>query len=1349
MKGRKYSEIDGFGQTINRFQGKKHKNIVRKVLQQNSQVKKNNYISAYDPATKQFVSGSLKEVAEGLSVSQATIQKRLKVGSKMEMKDVKGFIIGKHKDVDNLLKYREAIKKEDKIIIKEKAVVDGVEHLDLLQPNYDLRLKETAENKTFGTNESRFNIDLSQALTIDDIATIFDESIKSTTQGLNPADKVRIVIIDPNLQHPISTSIISVGDISAGDIMNVVETAIESNEEFVLGEDTEIIITTITPPKSYYDKLKKKKNRKKKYQGNKEVFQEDVCKPCKEDYNPHKIDTNMKKSVVKINNTDDLCVPRAIATGYFAVTEGLDSKNYDNAKRGRKIQKEKAEELVERYNMLAEEPYQGGGFSVEDLEIFEDLTGCQITAIDGDNMLNIAYPEIESGGSYKPPQDSSKCIYLYLSTKDGLPHCDLINNNRVAGFFGKHYFCHMCKNCYSKKDLHSCLFKCKMCCKGDCPTISQDKSDIVYNIECSDCFRFFPNETCYNNHKGKVCNEIWKCQDCKKVMKRELFPPETHICGDYLCENCKNVVHEDHQCYMFPHKVKDTSEKYVFFDFEADISGATHEVMYSVSMKFDSEEPIIHNDIDEFCEWAFSKENKGYTFIAHNGKGYDYRFIIKWIYENTIYKPFVIWGGEKIITMSVQELSVRFVDSLCFLTMPLSAMPKTFGLKNIKKGFFPHWFNTKENWDYEGPMPPLEVFKPERMSVSGYEEFMKWYQEQVANNYVWNQKAEMKAYCISDVDILRKCCITFRELYIDISNIDPFTYTTIAGVCMSIYKNEFIDTTFAKRTAQIEHLKKKCGDPSKLKGDMLLVWNTMMKTYKQETLDKVFSEKKIAIFNYEDVEWMRQAFFGGRTNAVKLIYNFRKETDEEGNVTMDEEGIYSDITSLYPTVNYYDIYPKGHPIIITEEEIDEEDYIRVNKKEILGFIDCEVECPKDLYHPVLPLKGEKLIFDLNDKRGVWCSNEVYVALDMGYKIKKIYEIRHFREGTSELFKGYVAKFLKIKQEASDYPAWVSAPDEINIPNPNIYFKEIQDYLKITEEERQDLYINQYEEHQGILLDKRKIKFNPGLRAIAKLCLNSLWGKFGQRTNMGRCEIISDNSEFFDILYNEQYENIQWETIGDKIQISYQFKDEYVKNDYNTNMAIACFTTSRARMRLYEEALHPLNKQVLYFDTDSVVYKYDKHNPKDLILKNGDLLGDWTNELENNEKIVGTFLSGGPKNYSYELECKDKDGKTKTKYKTKVKGFTLNKETSEKINHLKIKELIEDTLFTRDTEGNKIVADWHGIKRAGGNTLENTSMEKRYGLCYTKRQILEADEYGNHDTLPFGWGAGNDKEVIQL
>ena len=78
---------------------------------------------------------------------------------------------------------------------------------------------------------------------------------------------------------------------------------------------------------------------------------------------------------------------------------------------------------------------------------------------------------------------------------------------------------------------------------------------------------------------------------------------------------------------------------------------------------------------------------------------------MEWIHKNTIYKPVVVYAGSKIMIMKIKELKMTFVDSLNFLTMPLSNFPKTFGIKELKKGFFPHYFNIKKNYKYIGKVP--------------------------------------------------------------------------------------------------------------------------------------------------------------------------------------------------------------------------------------------------------------------------------------------------------------------------------------------------------------------------------------------------------------------------------------------------------------------------------------------------------------------------------------------------------------------------------------------------------------------------------------------------------------------
>ena len=192
---------------------------------------------------------------------------------------------------------------------------------------------------------------------------------------------------------------------------------------------------------------------------------------------------------------------------------------------------------------------------------------------------------------------------------------------------------------------------------------------------------------------------------------------------------------------------------------------------------------------------------------------------------------------------------------------------------------------------------------------------------------------------------------------------------------------------------------------------------------------------------------------------------------------------YVDFTSLYPWCNKNTRNVVGHPQIITENFADISTYF--------GLIKCTVLPPKGLLHPVLPYRTkENLMFPLcktcvdtlnknpcthTDQeraiRGTWCHVELMKAIEKGYEVLTIHEVWHWEETTDELFKGYVDTFLKIKQEASGYP------------------------LDCVTDEQKQRYVEGYEQHEGIQLNPEKIEHNPGLRYLAKLVLNSLWGKY--------------------------------------------------------------------------------------------------------------------------------------------------------------------------------------------------------------------------------------------------------------
>merc|ERR1711981_1336584 len=52
----------------------------------------------------------------------------------------------------------------------------------------------------------------------------------------------------------------------------------------------------------------------------------------------------------------------------------------------------------------------------------------------------------------------------------------------------------------------------------------------------------------------------------------------------------------------------------------------------------------------------------------------------------------------------------------------------------------------------------------------------------------YDHQMEIIAYCTSDVDILRRACLSFRRLFLDVAQCDPFQKITIASVCMDIYR---------------------------------------------------------------------------------------------------------------------------------------------------------------------------------------------------------------------------------------------------------------------------------------------------------------------------------------------------------------------------------------------------------------------------------------------------------------------------------------------------------------------------------------------------------------------------------
>ena len=971
----------------------------------------------------------------------------------------------------------------------------------------------------------------------------------------------------------------------------------------------------------------------------------------------------------------------------------------------------------------------------------------------------------------------------------------------MTAFYDSPYYCHECKKAYTKRDKHKCPSKCLSCF-----TYNKDTKCEGNEIVCEKCNRKFFGNRCFKNHlknrsKGDdktdiVCDAVKKCLDCSRIITGKYV--NKHKCHHNECNNCGKYVSTNHKCFMKrvqskgghcinknPCKDNNTikktdwcyscrtyTEKYIFYDFECTQEKGTHEVNLSVAQDFEGHE-YVHYSIDEFCKCFINEKFKGYTYIAHNSKGYDSHFILKWLIDQSIL-PYVIYNGCKIMFMEVPKLRIRFIDSLNFLQMPLKAFPKTFGMSELKKGYFPHYFNKKCNKTYIGTIPSKRLYGHNQMKPDERSKFSKWYEERVSENYVFDFKKEILEYCRSDVDILRRGIMKLREDFIKLENIDPLRYITIASVCMTIYRSNYMPNktiaivpeyaktdnyskmsiiwlNYMSNGVNIQHALNGGEKELTIDGKIYKVdgfceetntvyeyngcfWHGCPNCYKPNiinsknqrdmgTLNDLTIEKRENIksagynhisayecqltknkdfqkfaknFTQEVVEPLnpRDAFYGGQTNATKLLYNFKE----------NECGHYVDFCSLYPTVQYYQKYPIGHPTKIHNPE--------KHCKSWYGLIKCKVVPPRKLYHPVLPQRikvdnYEKLIFTLykrcaetrnqnkckhsyNERSfiGTWTTDEVNEAIKKGYKVLETYEVWHFAKSTDTLFKGYIRRFMKIKLESSKY--------DFKIKEDETTFKaKIKDSLDINVE---------------------KFEYNAGLRSISKLCLNSLWGKFGQRNNMSQTKYVTDVSEFYEIMLNDKLANKNFQFINDDmVQMTYNFKDQFVDNSNNTNVFIACFTTSHARLMLYDK-LDFLNEKVLYFDTDSIIYADDGKKT----IKTGDMLGDMTDELSG--KAITNFISTGPKSYSFKYGSNDE--------KSAIKGFTLNHENSSILNHDSMRKIVKKQIRELTIiKENKITRK--------NQEIVNKYCEKVFKFGYDKRVIRRVNE--NHiDTLPYGY-----------
>ena len=230
-----------------------------------------------------------------------------------------------------------------------------------------------------------------------------------------------------------------------------------------------------------------------------------------------------------------------------------------------------------------------------------------------------------------------------------------------------------------------------------------------------------------------------------------------------------------------------------------------------------------------------------------------------------------------------------------------------------------------------------------------------------------------------------------------------------------------------------------------------------------------------------------------------------------------------DVNSLYPSQMHKQLMPIGTPSYFKGD-------IRKIDQNAFGFFHCKIIAPDDIKHPILQThiktaNGIRTLSPIGTWEDIIFSPEMDNAKKYGYKF--------------EILWGYTFE-------------------------QKIIFKEYVDFLY-------SLRLNYNNS-------------NP-LNFIAKILLNSLYGRFGMNDNFANITII--DKDFYPDFENKYLDNIVDKIdLGDYLLIFYQSPCEQDSEIHNVSIAIAAAITAYSRIHMSQFKNNP-KINLYYTDTDSI------------------------------------------------------------------------------------------------------------------------------------------------------------------
>jgi hypothetical protein len=805
---------------------------------------------------------------------------------------------------------------------------------------------------------------------------------------------------------------------------------------------------------------------------------------------------------------------------------------------------------------------------------------------------------------------------------------------------------------------------------------------------CCISFRICKGHDCDERNfiaKKKTPLERYECPLCLQYIIK--YNEKNHYCFGKSCTFCQTKYDTSgdgwvtHRCPLkYESKVKDKKYAFLVYDLESRFEEFEEKMQLISEFNTDSDgfyeiydqDSVVYssrgckhvanlvcvkdintsqtfeffgeNCLQEFLDFCFSYNNGLCVLLAHNSSGYDSRLLFDVATKYVIGKNLnVLMRGSKLLQMKIADL--RFIDIMLHIPGSVKSLARDFGCVG-RKGDFPFLFNKLENYNYSGTIPGLEYFSLQNCKTEqDYQTLLKWHSEFEGE---WNFMEQLKIYCRNDVSVSCEMAKAYNDVWVE-KGLVPWLFPTGAGVV-----NRFMGLK------AWEMFSEKYNRPN------VSHWSTA-ENYEWLDSTNFRNEWWTVCTNYEHF-YAKAALRGGRTEVRRMHYKLSDADRAAG-----KKILYVDVCSMYPYQQIAHEFPVGVPTIyfftsdyyagcqIHYDKVKCRCPFDLKKKsphvysfkkfhemkpieEWFGFVCVTLIPPKNLLHPLIVyFDDEKLkcISSLRDEDHVEIvigTNTFKKCLQVGYRLVEVHSYHEYNRGNywrKPCLDLYLDKMMYSK----------NAPERIEDREAFI-----EKWQKVYGEEFGEKIRNSWP-NWGKL---------PAKKLVAKLAINSVWGKHAQRVDLPRMEILDvdeDEDALRELWFNieaNKISTLKIEPLSDK-KAAYGTKTKEASLNYhNQYIPTASFVPEYGRLQLWEE-MNKLGDRVLYCDTDSIIYVYD---PELYNVPTGDMIGDWEVEDVCNREII-EFVSWGPKTYG--IRCASGDDLIK------AKGVSLKRATSKIMN----------------------------------------------------------------------------------